>query len=348
MLSDVRWVWCRWWPASATHRPRAAGALSWTWPHLSIPRTSERAPVVWKRTWVDERPAMYGVAGEGLPVVILHGWGLAHHAYKGAIQRLVAQGCRVYAPAQPGFGGTADLPKREFSLAGYARWVERFLEAVHLDEPVFLIGHSFGGGVAIRFAHDYPERVRSLVLVNSIGGSAWKAGSKLKSLADRPLWDWGLHFPSDMWPIPQATKVIPIMLEDALPNLLRNPRALLKVGFLARRVDLTYELEALKRAKAARSSCCGARATASSRGSRSTRSARRSAPRARSSTAATRGCSRTPTASARSSRTQSRWRGSPDELETKAPPRRAGFLGKDRKRVRTLRTVVAAKPSDES
>ena len=45
----------------------------------------------------------------------------------------------------------------------------------HLDEPVFLIGHSFGGGVAIRFAHDYPERVRSLVLVNSIGGSAWKS-----------------------------------------------------------------------------------------------------------------------------------------------------------------------------
>ena len=208
------------------------GPLSGNAAPLDLTAT-DRAPVVWKRTWVDERPAMYGVAGDGLPVVILHGWGLAHHAYKGAIQRLVALGCRVYAPAQPGFGGTAELPKREFSLAGYARWVERFLDAVHVDEPVFLIGHSFGGGVAIRFAHDYPGRVRSLVLVNSIGGSAWKAGSKLKALADRPLWDWGLHFPSDIWPIPQATKVLPIMLEDALPNLLRNPLAMLKVGSLA-------------------------------------------------------------------------------------------------------------------
>ena len=36
------------------------------------------------------------------------------------------------------------------------------------------------------------------------------------------------------------------------------------------------------------------------------------------------------------------------ELETATPPRRAGFLGKDRKRVRSLRTVVGAKPSDES
>ena len=311
------------------------------------PATTARAPVVWKRTWVDERPAMYGVAGEGLPVVILHGWGLAHHAYKGAIQRLVAQGCRVYAPAQPGFGGTAELPKREFSLAGYARWVEQFLEAVHIDEPVFLIGHSFGGGVAIRFAYDYPERVRSLVLVNSIGGSAWKAGSKLKSLADRPLWDWGLHFPSDMWPIPQATKVIPIMLEDALPNLLRNPRALLKVGFLARRVDLTYELEALKRRELPVVVLWGTRDGIIPRESFDAL------------------CAAVGAEGQVVDGSHSWLLADPDgfgevitnavevarvarELETATPPRRAGFLGKDRKRVRSLRTVVGAKPSDES
>ena len=111
---------------------RDASAEGGRGPELGIaapldPATSERAPVVWKRTWVDERPAMYGVAGEGLPVVILHGWGLAHHAYKGAIQRLVAQGCRVYAPAQPGFGGTAELPE--------ARVLARRLRAVGRTLP---------------------------------------------------------------------------------------------------------------------------------------------------------------------------------------------------------------------
>jgi pimeloyl-ACP methyl ester carboxylesterase len=153
----------------------------------------------------------------------------------------------VYAPAQPGFGGTAELPRSAFSMAGYARWVDGFCSAVKLNEPAIVIGHSFGGGVAIRFAHDHPQRVRSLVLVNSIGGSAWKSGAGLRTLAERPLWDWGIHFPSDVWPLPQASRVIPVMLEDALPNLVRNPRAMWRVANLARRVDLVRELEELKR-----------------------------------------------------------------------------------------------------
>ena len=55
------------------------------------------------------------------------------------------------------------------TLAGYAAWVERFLDALGADEPVLVLGHSFGGGIATRFAHDRPERVRYLVLLNSVG-----------------------------------------------------------------------------------------------------------------------------------------------------------------------------------
>lgn len=203
--------------------------------------------LVWKRTTVDGRTATYGEAGAGLPVLFLHGWGLGEHAYKRALKRLVRLGCRVFAPALPGFGGTAELPRRDFSLPGYARWVDLFLEAVGVDEPTFVMGHSFGGGVAIQFAHDVPVRVRSLVLVNSIGGSTWRSGSVVRSMAQRPLWDWGLHFPRDLLPFPQVTKVLPVILEDAVPNLLRNPLNLWKVGNLARTADLTAELEELKR-----------------------------------------------------------------------------------------------------
>jgi pimeloyl-ACP methyl ester carboxylesterase len=204
--------------------------------------------LVWKRTVVDGRAALYGEAGEGLPVVFLHGWGLGQHSYKRALKRLVQLGCRVFAPALPGFGGTADLPKAAFSLEGYAAWVEQFLHAVEVDEPVFLMGHSFGGGVAIQFAHDHAKRVRTLVLVNSVGGSTWRAGeSTIRSMAQRPLWDWGLHFPRDILPLPQLTRVLPVVLEDALPNLLRNPWNLWRVGNLARQADLTEELEELKR-----------------------------------------------------------------------------------------------------
>ena len=192
--------------------------------------------LVWSRTKVDGRPALYGVAGDGLPVLFLHGWGLGQHAYKRALKRLVHLGCRVYAPALPGFGGTPELPGDQVSFAGYARWVDAFLAAVGVEEPVFLVGHSFGGGVAIQLAHDFGPKIRYLVLVNSLGGS----------MAGRPLWDWGIHFPGDVFPF-SIRQVLPVVLEDALPNVIRNPRAMLKVANLARTADLTAELEELKR-----------------------------------------------------------------------------------------------------
>ena len=181
-----------------------------------------------------------------MPVVLLHGWALAHHTYRDVITSIAQQGCRVIAPAMPGFGGTHEIPERDFSIAGYARWVADLLDALEVTVPVVVVGHSFGGGVAIRFAHDHSDRVRSMVLVNSVGGSSWRKGHVLRSIAERPLWDWGLHFPGDIWPLRQARRVLPVIAEDFLPNLVRNPRAIIKVANLARRADLRSELEALR------------------------------------------------------------------------------------------------------
>jgi pimeloyl-ACP methyl ester carboxylesterase len=196
---------------------------------------------------VDGRPAAYGLAGEGAPLVFLHGWGLAHRAYGPALARLVAKGMQVYAPALPGFGGTAALPAKRLSLAGYAGWVERFIATMEIEQPVTLVGHSFGGGVAIQTAHDWPDRVARLILVNSIGGSAWSHhNGMVRLIRERPLWDWGLHLQVDLLPVRQLTRVVPVIAADALPNLLRNPRAIWQVGHLARMADLTAELEELK------------------------------------------------------------------------------------------------------
>jgi len=213
--------------------------------HETDPRATHH--LSWEQAVVAGRPALYGVAGSGAPVVFLHGWGLGHHSYKRALRRVVELGLRVYAPALPGFGGTPDLPEEHFSLHGYARWVLEFLDAVGIEGKVTLVGHSFGGGVAIRAAADAPDRVARLVVINSIGGSAWTdRHGVLRSMTERPFWDWGLHLQSDLWPLRQATRVLPVILEDALPNLLHNPRALWRVGRLARTANLSAELEQLK------------------------------------------------------------------------------------------------------
>jgi pimeloyl-ACP methyl ester carboxylesterase len=218
---------------------------------MALPSTPERIDhLVWKRTSVDGRTASFGVAGSGLPVVFLHGWGLSEHSYRRPLRRLVAMGCRVWAPALPGFGGTAHLPRGETSFAGYAGWVDGFMDAVGIDGPALVVGHSFGGGVAITVADRFSERVRELVLVNSVGGSTWSVtGRRVRSMAKRPLWDWGLHLPGDVLPLPQLTRVLPVFLEDALPNALRNPRAVWQAAQLARKADLTAELEDLKARK---------------------------------------------------------------------------------------------------
>ena len=207
-----------------------------------------RDHLVWKRTSVEGRPALYGVAGEGPPVVFVHGWALGSHSYKRSLKRLVGLGLKVFAPALPGFGGTGDLPAARLSFAGYGDWLDSFLTAVDINEPVVLVGHSFGGGVSIQFAHDHPARVRSLVLLNSVGGSAWLArGGKVRTLADRSLWDWGRGLPGEVLPIPRIARVLPAVMEDALPNAVRNPRGLWRVANLVRGADLTPELQELRR-----------------------------------------------------------------------------------------------------
>jgi pimeloyl-ACP methyl ester carboxylesterase len=109
-------------------------------------------------------------------------------------------------------------------------------------EPAALIGHSFGGAVATALAWHHPDRVRALVLVNSVGGSVWKSGRRGdRLLADRPLWDWGLRLPGE-FRRRDYRRVLPVVVKDLVTNALTNPGALRRAGELARTADLRDEL----------------------------------------------------------------------------------------------------------
>ncbi|MBJ8347013.1 alpha/beta hydrolase [Antrihabitans sp. YC2-6] len=198
-------------------------------------------------TVVNGRRARYLVGGTGPVIVFLHGWGLAGTPmYLSGLNMLCNSGFQVIAPSMPGFG-TEELPKDQFSLEGYARWVVDFIDAVGVTGPVGLVGYSFGGGVAIRTAHDWPERISRLVLVNSIGGSAWSNGrGVVVSLRERPLWDWGLHMRADFAPARQLTRVLPVILRDGLANLASSRGTVWRAARIARNADLTLELGRIK------------------------------------------------------------------------------------------------------
>jgi pimeloyl-ACP methyl ester carboxylesterase len=194
----------------------------------------------WHRTTIDGRLAAYGEVGDGPPLVFLHGWGITSRVYAHVLPVLAAAGTRVIAPALPGFGSSDELPGAP-SWERLAKWVDDLLDHLGVDEPALLVGHSFGGGVATMVAWHYPTRARSLVLVNSVGGSTWRSD---KSLAERPIWDWGLHIPTE-WSGKAYRKVIPVVARDFLGNVFRHPRNLLRAGRLAASADLRDELAAL-------------------------------------------------------------------------------------------------------
>jgi pimeloyl-ACP methyl ester carboxylesterase len=209
--------------------------------------TDEPVPLSFRRTQVMGRPASYVDAGAGRAVVFLHGWGVGHRAYRDSVRQLAGTGLRVLAPALPGFSGTAPLPRAESTLRGYAAWVIAFLETLEVKGSVLLVGHSFGGGVATMTAIEAPDRVRGLVLVNSIGGAAVTADGELVGPTARRLWDWGVHFAKDVRVPSQFFRVLPVVATDVVPNLVQAPRAFLRSAGVAWRADLTAELATLAR-----------------------------------------------------------------------------------------------------
>lgn len=195
-----------------------------------------RRKMTWTSTQVAGQTAHYGVAGHGDPVLFLHGWGLGARVYADALEQLAATGRRVYAPCLPGFGGTPALSAGA-GIDAYARWVADFADAVGIDRPVTVIGHSFGGGVAIRLAHDHPDLVEHLVPVNSVGGATWEDGGVLRPLRDRPLWAWGVHLGNDVHSR-RGLLTTPRIAQATVSNVLRNPVSAWAAANLARTADI--------------------------------------------------------------------------------------------------------------
>ena len=102
-------------------------------------------------------------------IIILHGWDSSAKKWQAVKQGIEKQGIRVIVPDLPGFKQETEL-KKPWNLDDYVEWFRKFSEEA-CPEPArkFLLGHSFGGRIAIKFAAKYPERLKGLILVSSAG-----------------------------------------------------------------------------------------------------------------------------------------------------------------------------------
>lgn len=108
----------------------------------------------------------YLEAGEGEPVVFIHGSGpgaSGHSNFKENYPVFAKFGYRVIVPDLPGYG-LSDKPETQYTLDFFVNALTGLLDALDIQRCV-LVGNSLGGAIAIKMALDLPKRVSRLVLM---------------------------------------------------------------------------------------------------------------------------------------------------------------------------------------
>lgn len=105
--------------------------------------------------------------GETRQVLILHGWGGSSDSWVKVMKILAREGFKVVCPDFPGFG-KSKTPSFPWGLDDYAEWLNEFADFLNLEE-FFLVAHSFGGRIAVKFTTICPEKIKKLILCASAG-----------------------------------------------------------------------------------------------------------------------------------------------------------------------------------
>ena len=156
------WIWTPRWtgsaaPSSSPHSRRGVAGPGW---RQLVPTAATLLGVDVRILVVDGVPTEYRVAGEGEPLVLVHGLSGSWRWWRPVLEPLAEHRC-VYL---------LDLPRlrRRFPAAGLTGWLGRWLDAAAL-ESVDLVGHSLGGLIAAELAAEQPQRAHRLVLVAPAG-----------------------------------------------------------------------------------------------------------------------------------------------------------------------------------
>ncbi|MGI8862836.1 MAG: alpha/beta fold hydrolase [Solirubrobacteraceae bacterium] len=161
---------------------------------------------------------MFTIAGQGPPVVLIHG--IAGRAAQWEqIVELLAETNTVLAPDLMGHGESAK-PRGDYSLGAHASGIRDLLVGLGI-ERASIVGHSLGGGIAMQFAYQFPERCERLVLVSS-GGLGGDVSPLLRAAT-----------------LPGSEIVLPLLAHPRVLEIASLvPRALGRIG-LSTRADLT-------------------------------------------------------------------------------------------------------------
>jgi pimeloyl-ACP methyl ester carboxylesterase len=108
----------------------------------------------------------YHRQGEGPVILLIHGITSSSRTWRAVMDGL-AERHTVVAPDLLGHGRSGK-PRGDYSLGAYASGLRDLLAILELPSAT-VVGHSLGGGIAMQFAYQFPERLERLVLIDSGG-----------------------------------------------------------------------------------------------------------------------------------------------------------------------------------
>ena len=152
----------------------------------------------------------YRMAGSGPPVLLIHGVTSSSANWE-VVGPMLARRHTVLAPDLLGHGASAK-PRGDYSMGAFASGIRDLAVSLGVGTAT-IVGHSLGGGVAMQFAYQFPERAERLVLVGS-GGLGQDVHGILRAAT-----------------LPGSELVLPLLAAHRLMNVGRTVgRALDRVG----------------------------------------------------------------------------------------------------------------------
>src|SRR6184192_2562466 len=127
---------------------------------------------------------IYRTAGSGPPVVLIHGMVNSSRHWEAVALRL-AEDYTVIAPDLIGHGDSA-TPRGDYSLGAHAASIRDLLAVIGIERAT-IVGHSLGGGVAMQFFYQFPQRTERLALISS-GGLGHDVSPMLRGAALPGAW----------------------------------------------------------------------------------------------------------------------------------------------------------------
>jgi pimeloyl-ACP methyl ester carboxylesterase len=153
-------------PSYADAEPLGVAMEGWAYPYPVQRFEFEHDGKLLRIAYMDVKPSA-GVAPNGKTVVLMHGKNFGSDYWGGTIAALVAQGYRVLAPDQIGFGRSSK-PEMRYTFAFLNETTARLMDHLKIERAA-VVANSMGGMVGVHFALKYPQRVTSLVLENPLG-----------------------------------------------------------------------------------------------------------------------------------------------------------------------------------